>query len=591
MNYPRTWNLSSVYPSVNDQTFTADVEKIEQAIQPLLDQAKQLPVSPVSPKPWEQFYRSQEEFALLMSQLWVYVNCLSSADTDNTVYPALLGKFSAISARASEVEIAVKQKLKELSDEQYESLIQSSPELTTIRFSLDETRAQAAKMMDTSRETLASQLSVDGITAWGRLYTKLSGSLKVQVMEKGRLVSKSVSQVRTDSPEPTVRQNNFYAADTAWQSIQDSCAAALNHIAGTRLTLYKNRGYDHFLDKPLADNRLQRESLNAMWQTVTDRKAMLIPYLQAKANILGLEKLSWYDQVAPLGSGKISFDAAAQTIIEQFGAFNPEMGDFAAHALKNGFVESEDRSGKRPGAYCTKFSQRKEPRVFMTFNDTYDAMSTLAHELGHAYHGYVLKDQPYPLQTYVMSTAETASTFAEEIITDYLVANAPTREQRLSMLDKSLADAMVMMMNIHSRFIFESNFYSAREKGELRVEELNDMMLAAQKEAYLDQLGEYDPRFWANKLHFYISGLSFYNFPYTFGYLFSTGLFARAKQEGPSFAQTYREILLATGCRRTEEVIASTLGQDIRTQDFWNGSMDLIEARVQEFVRLSKQGD
>ena len=591
MNYPRTWNLSSVYPSVNDQTFTADVEKIEQAIQPLLDQAKQLPVSPVSPKPWEQFYRSQEEFALLMSQLWVYVNCLSSADTDNTVYPALLGKFSAISARASEVEIAVKQKLKELSDEQYESLIQSSPELTTIRFSLDETRAQAAKMMDTSRETLASQLSVDGITAWGRLYTKLSGSLKVQVMEKGRLVSKSVSQVRTDSPEPTVRQNNFYAADTAWQSIQDSCAAALNHIAGTRLTLYKNRGYDHFLDKPLADNRLQRESLNAMWQTVTDRKAMLIPYLQAKANILGLEKLSWYDQVAPLGSGKISFDAAAQTIIEQFGAFNPEMGDFAAHALKNGFVESEDRSGKRPGAYCTKFSQRKEPRVFMTFNDTYDAMSTLAHELGHAYHGYVLKDQPYPLQTYVMSTAETASTFAEEIITDYLVANAPTREQRLSMLDKSLADAMVMMMNIHSRFIFESNFYSAREKGELRVEELNDMMLAAQKEAYLDQLGEYDPRFWANKLHFYISGLSFYNFPYTFGYLFSTGLFARAKQEGPSFAQTYREILLATGCMSTEDVIASTLGQDIRTQDFWNGSMDLIEARVQEFVRLSKQGD
>lgn len=225
----------------------------------------------------------------------------------------------------------------------------------------------------------------------------------------------------------------------------------------------------------------------------------------------------------------------------------------------------------------------------MTFNDTYDAMSTLAHELGHGYHGYVLKNQPQALQSYVMCTAETASTFAEEIINEYLMENAPTPQQRLSLLDKSLSDSMIMLMNIHARFLFESQFYTLRQKGEVRIEQLNELMVQAQKDAFLDQLAEYDPRFWANKLHFYISGLSFYNFPYTFGYLFSTGLFAQTKAQGPEFAKTYRDILIATGCMSTEEVISSTLGQDIRTSDFWNKSLDLIEHRVGEFLALAKE--
>jgi oligoendopeptidase F len=584
MSNPRTWNLEMVYPSIHDTAFIQDLDKVTASIEVLLTKVDQV----TQQSSWESFLKELEQTGMLLSQLGVYVNCLASGDTANTEYPALLGKISALGARAAEITISLKQQLKGLTDQEYEAVLKSSAWLTEIRFSIDEMRTEAKFMMDGPRETLAAQLSVDGISAWGRLYTKLSGSLKVQLMEKGELVTKSVGQVRFDSPEPTVRKNNFYAADKAWQTIQDSCAAAINHISGTRLTLYKQRGYDHFLDKPLQDNRLQKQSLDAMWGAITNRKSFLIPYLETKARILGLPKLAWYDQTAPIGTGSIDFDQAAETIIREFGRFNPEMGTFAADALAKGFVESEDRSNKRPGAYCTKFSLRKEPRIFMTFNDTYDAMSTLAHELGHGYHGFVLKDQPQALQSYVMCTAETASTFVEEIINEYLMENAPSPQQKLSLLDKSLSDSMIMLMNIHARFIFESQFYTLRQKGEVRIEELNDLMVQAQKEAFLDQLAEYDPRFWANKLHFYISGLSFYNFPYTFGYLFSTGLFAQAKAQGPAFAQTYRDILIATGCKSTEEVISSTLGQDIRTPDFWNKSLDLIEHRVGEFLALAK---
>jgi len=588
MNYPQKWDLSSVYPSIECKEFQGDLQSLETAIAPLVAQVLALPTESV-PGPWEAFFTAWEAQGLLMNQVGVYVNCLASADTEDPRYPALLGNLSSLGAKAAEISIHLRQKLGTMGQTTYESLLANSPKLKEIRFSLDEIRTQAQYMMDGPREKLAADLGVDGITAWGRLYTTLSGKLKVHVMEKSVLVEKSVGQVRTDSAEPTVRKNNFYAADKAWQKIEDSCAGAINAIAGTRLTLYKNQGYHHFLDKPLQDNRLNRTSLEAMWQAVSDRKTMLVPYLQKKARILGLEKLAWYDQVAPLGTGTIDFDSAADLVVQEFSKFSPDMGTFAQQALEKGFVESEDRTGKRPGAYCTKFLSRKEPRVSMTFSGTYDSMSTLAYELGHAYHGFILKDQSIPLQTYVMSTAETASTFAEEIVTDYLIGQAPNPRDRLAMLDKSLADAMIMMMNIHARFLFESEFYTARAKGEVRVDQLNDLMLQAQKTAFLDQLSAYDPRFWVNKLHFYISGLSFYNFPYTFGYLFSTGLFARAKVEGPAFTDTYKKILLATGTMNTEEVIRSTLGEDIGQVDFWNKSLDLIETRVQEFCTLADQ--
>lgn len=613
--FPRKWNLANVYAGIDAQDFLVDLEHTESQIAPLMERAGALMTAgggsdeggsgigvfstadrkaggntetgTQTAAAWEGFLKDWESHGLLLNQLRVYVNCLASTDTTNETYLVLLGKLSELSERSAPVRITLARKLAEFDTEAYAALLAGSQYLAEIAFALDEMREDTVHIMDEAREKLAARLSVDGIHAWGRLYTKLSGKLTVQAMENGTIVRKSVGQVKFDDAEPSVRKFNFHSANDGWRGIADSCAAAINHIAGTRLTLYREQGYAHFIDKPLFDNRLDRDALDAMWKSVSDRKAMLVPYLEAKARLLGLDRLSWYDQSAPMEEGKIDFDEAARTVIERFGAFDPRMGDFARHALASGFVESEDRSGKRPGAYCTKFARRKEPRVFLTFNGTYDAMSTLAHELGHAYHGFLLKDRPYPLQSYVMSTAETASTFAEQIITDYLIERAPTPRAKLAMLDRECADAVVFLMNIHARYLFEYAFYTARTKGEVRPDELEAMMVDAQRTAFLDRLAEWDPMFWASKLHFFISGLSFYNFPYTFGYLFSTALYRTAKEEGPSFARTYEEVLLATGCMKTKDVIASTMGMDIAEPAFWNRSLDLIEERVRRFTELA----
>jgi oligoendopeptidase F len=597
MNYSRTWDLESVYPSIDDPSFTGDLAGYQEAIATLIEEARGLPPFDADETAnesgtalvWEEFFREYARVNMLGSQLHVYVNCLASADAENTEYAVLLGKLSALAARMQEVRILVTLALRESDAEALERCIASNGYLKEITYHLRELRRSGRRMMDPSRETLAARLSVDGIGAWGRFYTRKSSTLKIRLMERGELTELSVSQLRVDHPDRSYRENLFHAGKKAWAGIADDCADALNHISGTRLTLYAEQGYDHFLDKPLEDNRLRRESLDAMWDAISRRKAMLKPWFDYKARSLGREKISWFDLTAPLpGGGSISFDDAMKSIVEQFAAFDPEMGKFAARAAESGFIESEDRGGKRPGAYCTRFFSRKEPRVFMTFKDSYASMRTLAHELGHAYHGYVLREQPFFLQQYVMSTAETASTFAEEIINDHLISNAKDRALRLAMLDNSIRMSVVMLMNIHARFLFESEVYRRRADGELTTAELNAMMEDAQRAAYLDLLDEYDPLFWAGKLHFYISGLSFYNFPYTFGYLFSGALYAMAREEGSEFSRRYRSVLIDTGRKDTEDVISDNLGMDISRPEFWNKSLDLIENRIADFIETGK---
>ncbi len=598
MKYPRTWNLEVVYQSVEDSAFTSDLSRYESRIDGLNLEVKKLTPftthedetrSATHADGWASFMEQYSDVQMLGRQLQVYVNCHASADAQNKAYAGLLGTLSALSAGLSEVTISLRIQLKQSDFTAFEKALKDNSTLQSIDFALRELYRSSEHMMDEAREALAARLAVDGISAWGRFYTRKSSDLTVAIMEKGRVVKKSVSQLRFDHPERSYRENTFFAADAAWQSIADDCADALNHISGTRLSLYKQQGYGHFLDKPLEDNRLQRSSLEAMWDAIDRRKDMLKPWFDIKAAQLGRDKLSWFDQSAPMpGGGSVSFDEALEGIIEQFGLFDPQMGEFAAEAAASGFIESEDRSGKRPGAFCTRFHRRREPRVFMTFKESYGSMRTLAHELGHAYHGHVLQDQPFAHQLYVMSTAETASTFAEEIINDYLITHAEDRSLKLAMLDNSIRMSMVMLMNIHARFIFESGLYSARSGGELQTAQLDELMLDAQKTAYRDLLDSYDPRLWASKLHFYISGLSFYNFPYTFGYLFSNALYAMAREEGRGFADKYRRVLIDTGCKRTEDVIQDNLGLNIAEGDFWNRSLDLIEKRISEFIELSK---
>lgn len=629
--YPVTWELDSILPHPDKPEFESVFGDYKRRLTTLADVSDRLPaISPAAEHVagWLTFLNEYAAVEKLASDLASFAGCHAAADAANKRFQQLEGELSALDPLRSKVATNVEFVVKEADVAALDSMLNANAEIGELRFFFDERRRNAAFRLPKAQEQLANDLAVDAIHAWGRMYDRLSGELKIKVMERGEVVEKSPGQVMFDSPQRAVRENNFFAADKAWESIQDNCADTLNHIAGFRLTKYRHLGLRSHLDAPLRANRMRQETLDAMWSAVTIRKPMLLTYFAKKAELLGQKQLAWYDQTAPLPlrsasfrlathpklavgqsvsgeeldkkggkleactTDELSYDDACDTVIRTFHEFSPDFGEFAEKAIHERWIEVENRAGKRQGGFCTGLPTKQQSRIFMTYTNSADSMSTLAHELGHAYHSHVLWPRPFFLQDYPMNLAETASTFAEAVLGEQQLQAAKSATEEIKLLDNMLSDAVAFLMNIHARFIFENRFHTERLAGEVPAARLSELMQQAQQEAYLNGLADdgWNPRFWVSKLHFYISGLPFYNFPYTFGYLLSLGTFALAKSSSASdFPAQYRELLIATGCMDAEEAVRRTLGNDLTQPDFWNKSLDVIEQRVARFVQLADQ--
>jgi oligoendopeptidase F len=459
-------------------------------------------------------------------------------------------------------------------------------------FPLEERRRRATEKLEPEQEMLVGDLAVDGYHAWSSLYSTLIGRITIPFEKDGKEVQLSVGQAHNlmGDEDRAVRARVFEKWEEAFAKDAELIGAALNHLAGFRIQLYKHRGWNSVLQEPLDYNRMQAQTLDVMWEVITKNKAAFVQYLERKAKLLGVEKLSWFDVYAPVGTtaSKMSYDEGAQFIVEQFGRFSPKMADFAVKAFEGAWIEAEDRPGKRPGGFCTSLPTKKESRIFMTYDGSASAVSTLAHELGHAYHQHVMNDLPMLVQGYAMNVAETASTFAEMIVADAALRHAGSDEERIVLLDNKLGNAIAFFMDIHCRFLFETRFYDERKKGLVSVERLNELMEEAQKEAFCGTLEQYHPYFWASKLHFYSTSVPFYNFPYTFGYLFSAGVYARAMEEGTAFEEKYAALLQDTGRMQVEDLAQKHLGVDLTRPEFWQSAVDLALADVEAFLKLTE---
>jgi oligoendopeptidase F len=452
-------------------------------------------------------------------------------------------------------------------------------------------RRRAAFAMDAALEGLAADLAVDGISAWGRLYGQVSGKLELTLEVEGeppRRLPVSMSRTLLEDPDRAVRAAALKGSNAAWESVGDTVAACLNAISGTRLALYERRGIEHFLQPALLDAAISQRTLDAMLSTVRSRHDVPHRYLRKKAELLGVPKLGFHDLMAPLPGGdqaRISWERARNDVHAAFDGFYPALAQLAQRAFDERWIDHTPRAAKRPGGFCASSSLIGQSRVFMTFNGASGDVQTLAHELGHAFHGWVMRDMRPWARGYPMTLAETASTFAEQLTVDAALEAADERG-RLAILDQRLLDAATFMCNIPMRFDFEHALYERRASGEVPIGELHALMEQAQRDNFGDTLDpeQLDPWYWASKLHFYITEISFYNFPYTFGFLFSLGIFARAKQEGPAFLPRYEELLRRTGSGDAEDVARDALGVDLGEPDFWNASIDLIEQDLDAFL-------
>ncbi|MDF9842775.1 MULTISPECIES: M3 family oligoendopeptidase [unclassified Paenibacillus] len=590
-----TWNLDSIFPGGSSSAEFADfLNKLESDIAALSEQVNSavFPVNAYDTAALDGVIELLQSCAARLTQASEFAGCLGAQNQQDKGAVRLSAKVTGLRAGFEGISSRFDSILRQTSDEVWAQWM-SRTEIAPLTFVLSERRAQAREKMSPELESLALELAVDGYHGWSEHYETIVGAIEIPFEDKDGTKLLSVGQAfnKLSDDDAGVREAMFRKWEAAWTAAEDYSADTLNHLAGFRLNLYKGRGWEDVLKEPLAINRMSRATLDMMWEVITRNKPALVSYLQRKAKVLGKDSLSWVDVDAPVGksSGKIPYETAAQDIVTQFRKFSPKLADFAEQAFDNDWIEVEDRPAKRPGGFCVSFPESKESRIFMTYSGTPANVSTLAHELGHAYHSFLLDDQPFFNQNYAMNVAETASTFAEVIVADAQVKASSDAEEKLALLEAKIQNSVAFFMNIHARFLFETRFYEKRKKGLVNAEELSVLMEEAQKEAFCGVLSEYHPHFWASKLHFYITDVPFYNFPYTVGYMFSTGLYRLALQEGPSFADKYDSLLQDTGVMTLEDLVMKHLGVDLTKPDFWQGAVDLIVEDINEFLRLTEQ--
>ncbi|WP_433944044.1 M3 family oligoendopeptidase [Paenibacillus sp. SN-8-1] len=590
-----TWDLESLFPGGSSSAeFKAFLSKLEQDIVKLGQQVKELeaPKTVQDTASLDSFIDSLQSAYSRITEAGSFVGCLTAQDTTDKKAVQLSGKVTSLRAALQGLSTVFESILRATEDEVFAEWIKR-PEIAPIAFSLNESRERTREKLPPEQESLVLDLAVDGYHGWGEHYDTIVSKVSIPFKEdNGEEVALSAGQAhnKLHSRSREVREETFEKWENAWEEVSDYCADTLNRLAGFRLKLYEKRGWDQVLKEPLSINRMSQATLDTMWAVISQNKPVFVKYLERKAKLLGVERLSWADVEAPLGSvdTKIEYNDAAEEIVKEFRTFSPKLADFTVDAFNKNWIEAEDRKGKRPGGFCTSLIESKQTRIFMTYSGTASNVSTLAHELGHAYHQHVMDDLPTFNQNYAMNVAETASTFAEMILADAQVKNAASKEEKITLLEDKIQRSVAFFMNIHARFLFETRFYEKRKEGLLNAEEISALMVEAQQEAYEGALASYHPHFWASKLHFYITDVPFYNFPYTFGYLFSTGIFARAQREGDAFAEKYDALLRDTGRMTVEDLAKKHLNVDLTQPDFWQEAVSLAVADVEMFLEMTE---
>lgn len=587
-----TWDLDSIFEGgLESAAFFKTLKEVEGRIEELGEELEGLSFEDGIGgfERWRNFFDAYFDVATQLSELRSFSGALAVTNTDNPEALRMPSYLDNAQTAMGALRVELTAKFRGLSDELFAEIL-NDKRFERMKLWLRERRRDADQAMDPALEALAVELNRDGLHAWGRLYDDISARLRVSFEVDGERREMSVGQAQNmarGDRRREVRQAAFEGLQQAWSTIAPICASTLNSKVGIEQTLYRRRGGD-CLTIALQENRVERESVEAIFAAAAEFRPLLVRYLKAKARYLKLDTLEWYDVFAPMSvdgpQEQISYEAAQEFIVEQVESFSPKIADFCRMALAKRWVEAEDRSGKGQGGYCTSLPKTKEVRIFMTFGGTSDSVATLAHELGHGYHFWVMRDLPQSELNVPMGLAETASTLLEALVEQAALKSA-TGARRLSLLDERLGRAVSFLMDIPARYNLELAMHEARAKGTLHQELLTELTRSAFTESFGGALGSVDELFWASKLHFYITGLPFYNFPYTFGYLFSRAVYDKAVAD-EGFIAELDELLMDTGRLSSEEVGARYLGADLRSSEFWKGAAGSLARDIEEFEEL-----
>lgn len=580
------WSLDIYYKGYNDPLFVSDMKSAQEAAEKLGQSVEQAKIQE-NKDGLKTVLLALEDCMVKIKKVYEYTMLRNAANTTDGETNDNMGRIQKIVASMAKDEAAITKYIAGITD--LEDCIAADEMLTEYAFLLRNKKEEAAHQFSEEVEAMISKMNLSGGAAWSQLFDYLTSTVKVDYEGK-QITLPAVRNLATDKSQE-VRKKAYEAELACYEKIEGSIAYALNNIKSQVNMLSKERGYASALDMTLKQSHMKRETLDAMLESMEEYLPKFHEYLRAKAHYLGHEgAMPWYDMLAPIGKSEKTYtlEETKTYLVESFSEFSEDMAKMMEKAFDEAWIDFYPREGKVGGAFCAEVSHAQQSRILTNFNGTFDAVDTLAHELGHAYHSTQIFSHRALNTEYPMQVAETASTFNETYITRNAIAKTQG-EEKLALMDSFLTGTTQTICDIYSRFLFEDAVFSACEDRFLMPEDLKAMMLDAQKKAYGDGLDEkyLHPYMWTCKGHYYSEGLSYYNFPYAFGCMFAMGLYTQYEKEGKDFLPKYNALLHATSVKSIEDT-AAMVGVDLTTKEFWRSSLQSFAEMIDEYIALVK---
>lgn len=587
------WSLKEIYPSFDSDEFKQDLNKLTDIIEEINKWALEATKNKDNlVEKLEDYINKFTKVTDLSSRISIFINLSLSVNTKDKNalrYSDILEK-----KLTNLIGSSVKFERYISSIDGLDEIISKSKLLKEHEFMLKNIVEQSQYLLSDKEESIIANMKNTGSNAWVKLKDNLISTLLVEIEEDNEIKHMPLTMVLNMAydKDATVRKKAYEAEIKSYKKVEEGVAAALNGIKGEVLTVCDFRGYKSPLEKTLIDSRMSEESLEAMFLAMKESLPVFRKYLRRKGEMLGHKNgLPFYDLYAPVCEAdmKFTYEEGTKFVEKNFRTFSDNLGDFARKAIDNHWIDVKPKEGKVGGAFCENLHFNGESRILLNYGDNFGDVVTLAHELGHGFHGECLNNETTLNSDYPMPIAETASTFCETIIKKAAIKDA-SKNEALAILETEISDCTQVIVDIYSRFLFEKSFFEARKGSSLSVEEINDLMLDAQREAYGDGL---DPDFlhpymWTWKPHYYDAEYNYYNFPYAFGLLFAKGLYAEYLKKGKTFSKEYEKLLSITGKNKIADV-ARVMGIDINNTEFWRNSLKTIEEDIEEFIDLSNK--
>ena len=583
----KEWDLSPLYTGFDTEKFRNDLQTLKETVAELNAFAAALPEDRAAGL--HRALELQEKIAALAMPLYEYAGLRTAVNTGDEAAVNAEAMLQKLMSDSSAADAAIRAYVGKT--ENLEALIAADPFLGDYAYLLRTMRDDAKYVLDEKVEEALAKMNLSGGSAWENLQSYLTSTVEAEY--RGQKLNLSAVRNLAYDPDPAVRKDAYDAEIACYDKIRDAVSFSLNSLKQQVTTECELRRAGSPLEMTLRQSRMQRSSLDAMITAIEEYLPVFWRYLRAKAKLLGYEGgLKWWDLFAPMGKNNASYtvEEAKKYLDEHFRPFAPDMADMMMRAFDEAWIDFYPHPGKVGGAFCANLASIRQSRVLTNFDGSFSDIVTLAHELGHAYHGMMIEDHRPLNLDYSMPVAETASTFNETVVMNAALDEAADREVKLGLLESQLQDTTQIMCDIMSRYWFETAVFEKAREGFAFADELCEMMKAAQRRAYGDGLDPetLHPYMWVCKGHYYSAGLSFYNWPYAFGGLFAAGLYAQYRREGAAFLPKYRALLKATTVASVEDV-AKMADIDLGDVNFWRSSLEIFKARVDMFLELAAQ--